>query len=151
MVETPMLSEVIEFIAEQSGMKPDKLTASSRLLQDVGVDGDDAVEFFAEFEKRYVADLAPLYAHWGRHFGPEGFGTPMSFLVMLLLLIVPIVLIPLGVSPMWSGGAELVGILIWFWPLRQWPLKDNTIAITVADLVSAAETRRWPLVYDKGA
>jgi hypothetical protein len=145
-----MLFQIVEQVAEFTGIKPEKLNSTTRLLQDAGMDGDDAVEFFTDFEKRYGADLTPLYAHWDRHFGPEGFGTPMSFLVMLILLFAPILLIPFGVSPMWGWGVELAGVLIWLWPLRQWPLKDNTIAVTVGDLAQAAETKRWPLAYDDG-
>ena len=143
------LPQIIEYVAEQTGIKPEKLTATTRLLQDAGVDGDDAVEFFIDFEKRYGTDLSPLYAHWDRHFGPEGFGTPMSFLIMLVLLVAPIALIPFGVSPIWGWAVEVVGALIWLWPLRQWPLKDSTIAVTVRDLALAAETKRWPLAYDE--
>ena len=146
-----MLPEIIEHVAGQTGIKPEKLTVTTRLLQDTGMDGDDAVEFFTDFEKRYGADLTPLYAHWDRHFGPEGFGTPMSFLVMFVLMFAPVALIPLGVSPMWGWGVELVGVVIWLWPLRQWPLKDNTVAVTVGDLALAAETKRWPLAYDDAA
>ena len=145
-----MLVAIIEHVAEQTGIKPEKLNAATRLLQDAGMDGDDAADFFTDFEKRYEADLTPLYAHWDRHFGPEGFGTPLSFLVMFVLLFAPIILIPLGVSPIWGWGVEFVGVLLWLWPLRQWPLRDNTIAITVRDLASAAETKRWPLSYDNG-
>jgi acyl carrier protein len=145
-----MFSQIIEHVAEQTGIRPEKLSATTRLLQDTGMDGDDAVEFFTDFEKRYGADLTPLYTHWDRHFGPEGIGTPISFLVMFILLIAPMILIPLGVSPMWGWGVGLAAILIWLWPLRQWPLKDNTIAVTVGDLASAANTKRWPIVYDDG-
>lgn len=119
-----------------------------RLLQDTGMDGDDAVEFFTDFEKRYGTDLTPLYAQWDQHFGPEGFRTPTSFLVMLVLLFAPIALIPLGVSPTCEWGVELVGASNRLWPLRHWPLKDNTIAVTVGDLALAAKTKHWPLVYD---
>jgi acyl carrier protein len=145
-----LLPEIIEHVAEYTGIKPEKLAATTRLLQDAGMDGDDAVEFFTEFEKRFGVDLTPLYAHWDRHFGPEGFGTPMSCLVMLVLLFAPIGLIPLGVSPMWGWGVELICFIFWIWPLRQWPLKDDTVAVTVGDLASAAETKRWPLAYDDG-
>lgn len=149
-VTNAILPEIIEHVAEQTGIKPGKLNATTRLLQDTGMDGDDAVEFFTDFEKRYDADLAPLYAHWDRHFGPEGFGTPTSILIMLVLIFAPILLIPLGVSPLWGWGVELVGLTVWLWPFRQWPLKDNTIAVTVGDLASAAETKRWPISYDSG-
>ena len=143
-----MLPEIIERVAEQTGIKRERITASTRLLHDAGMDGDDAVEFFTDFEKRYGADLTPLYLHWSRHFGPEGFGTPMGLLAMLLLVVAPVVLIPLGVSPMWGRGLELVAVVsrsLWH---RRWPMKDDTIAITVGDLALAARSKQWPLAYD---
>lgn len=145
-----ILPEIIEHVAEQTGIKAEKLNAKTRLLQDTGMDGDDAVEFFTDFANRYEVDLAPLYARWDRHFGPEGIGTPTSILVMLALIFAPILLIPLGVSALWGWSVELIGIIVWLWPLRQWPLKDNTIAVTVGDLAQAAETKRWPISYDSG-
>ena len=146
-----ILSEVIEDVAKQTGISPEKLNAASRLLEDTGLDGDDAVEFFIDFHKRYGTDLGPLYAHWDQHFGPEGFGTPMGFLVLIVLMFAPIILVPFGVSPLWGWGIELVGVLVWLWPLKRWPLKDNSRVVTVSDLVAAAESKRWPLVYDDEA
>jgi acyl carrier protein len=147
MTATSVEQDVVKLVAEQRGLAPQKVALNSRLLHDLGMDGDDAVEFFEEFEKRYGADLAPLYRHWHRHFGPEGCGSPTSLLVMLLLLFAPLLLMPFGISPLWVWGAEIAALLLWLWPLRQWPLKDKTIAVTVQDLVLAAETKRWPINY----
>ncbi|HEY0012338.1 MAG TPA: DUF1493 family protein [Allosphingosinicella sp.] len=146
----PIEAEVIDLIARERGLPRHKVTLSSRLLQDLGMDGDDAVEFFQDFETRYGADLTPLYLHWDRHFGPEGFGSPMMSLSMLLLLLLPFPLIPLGISPALVWGAEIAAVLLWLWPLKQWPLTDKTMAVTVADVVVAAETKRWPVAYDDG-
>lgn len=140
---------MIDLIAHERGLPRHKVSLSSRLLHDLGMDGDDAVEFFQDFEKRYRPDLAPLYQHWDRHFGPEGFGGPMMFLVILVLVFLPLPLIPLGISPAWVWGIEITAILLWLWPLRQWPLKDKTIAVTVKDVVAAAETKQWPIAYEE--
>lgn len=113
------------------------------------MDGDDAVDFFRDFEERYGADLAPLYQHWDRHFGPEEFGSLFAFLIMLLLLLSPVPLIPFGVSPALVWGIEIVAVLLWLWPLRQWPLKDRTIGVAVNDVVVAADTKRWPITYNE--
>jgi acyl carrier protein len=142
-------AEVIDLIAHERGLPRRKVILSSRLLHDLGMDGDDAVEFFQDFEKRYGPDLAPLYRHWDRHFGPEGFGSPMMFLILLALVFLPIPLIPLGISPEWVWGIEIGAILLWLWPLRQWPLKDKTIAVTVEDVVMAAKTKQWPIAYEE--
>jgi hypothetical protein len=140
-------AEVIDLIAHERGLPRHKVTLCSRLLHDLGMDGDDAVEFFQDFAKRYDADLTALYHHWDRHFGPEGFGSPMMFLSGIVLVLLPLPLMPLGISPALIWGLELAAVLLWLWPLKQWPLKDKTIPITVEDVVKAARTRHWPVSY----
>ena len=149
MAALPIEAEIVGLIAHERGLPSHKVTLSSRLLHDLGMDGDDAVEFFREFEERYDADLATLYEHWDRHFGPEGLGSPTTFLVMLVLLFLPLPLIPLGISPALVWGAEIAAVLLWHWPVKQWPLKDKTIPVTVEDVIVAAETKRWPIAYDE--
>ena len=140
------VEDVIQLVAEERGLAPEKVNLNSRLLHDLGMDGDDAVEFFEEFEKRYGPDLTPLYEHWNQHFGPEGCGpSPVGCVVLFALLWLPLLFMPFGISPYWVWGVEIAALLLWLWPLRQWPLKDETIAVTVQDLVNAAETKRWPI------
>jgi hypothetical protein len=137
--------DIIDLVAEERGLAPEKVKLHSELL-DLGMDGDDAVEFFKQFEERYDVDLTPLYEHWGAHFGPEGFGSPTSCAVMFLLLIFPLPLIPLGIHPFWVWGVEIAALLLWR-SLRPPPSDDRAIPITVQDLVIAAEMKRWPLDY----
>jgi acyl carrier protein len=59
----PIEDEVFDFVAEQRGMKRDKLKVSDRLLVDLGMDGDDASEFFEAFEKKFEVDLTYLQEH----------------------------------------------------------------------------------------
>lgn len=144
-------AEIIDFIAQERGLPRHKVTLSSRLRHDLGMDGEDAVEFFQDFERRYDANLTALYKHWGQHFGPEGFGSPTMFLIGLVLVCLPIPLIPLGISPVAVWGIELAAVILWLWPLKQWPLKDRTIPVTVQDVVVAARTKQWPAAYQEEA
>jgi acyl carrier protein len=140
--------ELIGLVAMELGVRRENIAPSSRLLQDLGLDGDDAVEFFAVFERRYGADLSGLYGHWDRHFGPEGFGGPLTLLVMLVVLALPFLALPFGISPLWVLGGEFVALLLWMWPLRQWLIKDETLPVTVEHLMIAAQTKRWPIAYE---
>jgi len=142
---TEVQREVIALVAKERGLARDNVKLSSRLRRDLGMDGDDAVEFFQEFEERYGVDLSPLYRRWDRHFGPEGYGNPRAFLIAIALLFSPLPLLPFGVSPVWVWGIAIVALLLWRWPLRWWPWRDTTIAVSVQDLVTAAETGKWPL------
>lgn len=47
------------------------INASDRLLQDLGLDGDDAAELFAELSHRFGTNFQALQAHWERHFRAE--------------------------------------------------------------------------------
>src|SRR5689334_7455628 len=76
--QTPMVSrdyqsEVIGLLAHERGLPRESLRLSDRLLQDLGMDGDDAVDFFNNLHERFGTDLTQLHQHWSEHFGPEGF------------------------------------------------------------------------------
>jgi uncharacterized protein DUF1493 len=64
--------EVFDFVAQERRMKREKLNLSDRLLVDLGMDGDDAVEFFEKFAKKFEVDLTHHQEHWSEYFGPEG-------------------------------------------------------------------------------
>src|SRR3954454_17627807 len=66
-------SEVIDLLAHERGLTSDKVHLSDRLLQDLGMDGDDAVDFFNSVNEQFGTDLTHLHEHWSGHFGPEGF------------------------------------------------------------------------------
>jgi acyl carrier protein len=64
--------DIFDFVAKHRGMRREKLNLSDRLGVDLGMDGDDAVEFFEEFEKKFKVNLDYLGEHWDEYFGPEG-------------------------------------------------------------------------------
>jgi acyl carrier protein len=70
--------EVFDFVAKERGIKREKLKLSDWLLVDLGMDGDDAVEFFDKFEKQFEVDLTYLQEHWNEYFGPEGISGPWA-------------------------------------------------------------------------
>jgi acyl carrier protein len=79
--------EVFEFVAKERGIQRDKLKLSDRLLVDLGMDGDDAVEFFEAFEKKFGVDLTYLQEHWNEYFGPEGIPGPGPMLFSIVAMI----------------------------------------------------------------
>lgn len=62
--------DLIEFVAMQTGVRPYEITANTTLFGDLSLDGDDAVEFFEEFKKKYGVNLDG-YRH-NKYFGDEG-------------------------------------------------------------------------------
>jgi acyl carrier protein len=75
-MKTETLHEVIQLVAEYSGVAESSITASTRLGEDLGVDGDDASDLIAAFASRFHVDIAVF--DFSRHFGPEAGFSPFS-------------------------------------------------------------------------
>ena len=68
--------EVVMFLSDHLSIAPDKLTRSTRLFHDLGIDGDDAVELIESFSDRFSVDIADF--EFSRYFGEEAAVTPLS-------------------------------------------------------------------------
>ena len=82
---TALEEDIIAFVVGQTGMKRNSVHLSSRLAQDIGMDGDDAVEFFEKFGEQFHVDLTALSDQWDDHFGGEGiFRSSPGFMVVTI-------------------------------------------------------------------
>jgi acyl carrier protein len=61
--------QMADFVAETTHYPRAKITLDTGLRGDVGMDGDDAAEFFEAYLQEFGVDLSSL--RWDRHFGPE--------------------------------------------------------------------------------
>ncbi|HKG15326.1 MAG TPA: DUF1493 family protein [Pyrinomonadaceae bacterium] len=77
-----LLEEVKTFVAEFWGEPIDRLTAETSVNEDLGMDGDDGVEFMQTFGERFAVDL-DAFPH-DKYFGPEAGATPLSILVCVV-------------------------------------------------------------------
>lgn len=68
-MHSPTAEEITEFIASFVCTPSERLSVSTTLFGDLGVDGDDAHDLLAAFGKRFNVDLSALDVT--RHFGPE--------------------------------------------------------------------------------
>lgn len=75
---------VIQFVSMQTRINAQKLTLSSTLFQDLGIDGDDAIDLLRAFSEEFRVDLSELDPK--QHFGPEGFGPSAIFLWLFSIL-----------------------------------------------------------------
>jgi hypothetical protein len=113
------------------------------------VDGDDAVELFQKFEKKYEVDLTSLYEHWDQHFGPEGSSPPMGFLIAIGAAVIVGDLLNRAYRPIptWAWmTALLVAYLFVHGKFFSEPV--NYIPITVQELVDAAISHKWNREYE---
>lgn len=119
---------------------------TDELLDDLGLDGDDAVEFFDAYAETFSVDLTPLHARWRDHFGPEGF--PLSFGLGMVLVgtTVSVPLILMGLPEWLVFALGMTAAFGWLIGLRAWPLArgPRLVPITVSDLIHAARIGRWP-------
>jgi acyl carrier protein len=71
-MQTDIQQRVFDFILEELRCKPHEISLERSLNRDLGMDGDDAVEFFEAFATKFNVDLSELREEWERYFGPEG-------------------------------------------------------------------------------
>jgi hypothetical protein len=60
---------VFDLVSRKTGLPISSLSLQQRLLQDLGVDGDDAAELLSELANDHKIDLRNL--DFGKHFRPE--------------------------------------------------------------------------------
>ncbi|MDH4384856.1 MAG: DUF1493 family protein [Caulobacter sp.] len=148
-LDPQLTKEVIGILAEERCLRPEKLNLTDRLLDDLGMDGDDAVEFFAAFEAKFQIDLSQQYDHWDHHFGPEGFGLAWVGLIPLTLFGWA-GLIKLGVHPYWAVSNIPLGVVLITYLIirdRRRAARCPYIAVTVTDLIDAVSAGRWVVKY----
>ena len=137
-------SQVIELLADERGLSPEKLQLSDRLLQDLGMDGDDAVDFFNGLHERFGTDLTHLQEHWSEHFGPEGFSCWNALVIMPAAVIGVVVADVAGLSTFWGVALTIALLAAWLWVERRWGPPDKMVPITVQEVVAAVVTGMWP-------
>lgn len=143
-----MDQQVVALVARFTDQPVAEITPDLTLFADLGLDGDDAVEFFEAFETDFRPDLQALYARWGSHFGPEGWtlldiGQVLS---VIMVLAAPVtVLAALAGVPEWLAiSLGMAAFLVWFLPLRMWPFRPKALSpISVQDLMTTAKAGRW--------
>jgi hypothetical protein len=73
---------VKQFVADETGGKADHLKLTTRLLHDLGVDGDDGPEYMQAFAECFDVNLSQFEAN--RHFGPEAGCNPIFYVYSVL-------------------------------------------------------------------
>jgi len=144
MVSRDCQSDVIDLLAHERGLPREKLRLSDRLLQDLGMDGDDAVDFFNSLHERFGTDLTYLHEHWSEHFGPEGFSCWNGLVIIPAALIGGVVAGVAGLSTFWGVAITVALLGAWLWVMRRWGPPDKMVPVTVQEVVAAVEAGSWP-------
>jgi len=64
-------AHIFRSLSRKTGLSEDKIEPSSELLANLGLDGDDAAEFFEDLSRHFGTDLSALQKEWSRYFRPE--------------------------------------------------------------------------------
>jgi acyl carrier protein len=143
---TELEEHIIALIVEETGIKRERIQLGSRLADDIGMDGDDAVEFFEKFGKKFQVDLTSLHGHWHQHFGPEWGGPGPGFLMVIIgaaVIAGDLVHDAVRWIPTWLAMIGLIGMFggayFKFFNRHQ----NEAVPVTVQDLIDAASSGKW--------
>jgi acyl carrier protein len=150
MVADSIQAEVIEFVAGVAEVKPERVTLDARLLDDLGIDGDDAVEFFNAVHERFGTDLTHLYERWSDHFGPEGVPLSAGLVILAAAVIGGLTFSHLDdvvgnvIAVAAAAMMAALFIVVSIWIGRKLGLIEDVTPITVREVVQAVEAGAWP-------
>jgi acyl carrier protein len=140
---------VLRLVSEERGVELTKLNLSDRLNVDLGMDGDDAAEFFEKFEAEFNVDCSELQSHWSDYFGPEGVMGPPSAAFLVASAVIGVI-IAIFLPGFYGFAGFLAFLAICLVVLFTWA-QINTVRerrnptspqITIAQLIEAATTNR---------
>ncbi|MBV7257590.1 hypothetical protein KCG44_12430 [Pacificimonas sp. WHA3] len=145
---TDVEQQLITMLSKERGLPADRIKPSSRLLDDLGMDGDDAVEFFIDVKETFGTDISLLEENWNRHFGPEGLSCWLGVIVVPVAFLTGMISAHFGL-PNWATFiAALIAIVAGVWALNKIPSKNPHIPITVDELVEAVKAGAWLKSYN---
>lgn len=143
-------AQVIAFITKAADAAPQRVTLDSQLLDDLGFDGDDAVELFTGIHEQFGTDLTHLYERWSEHFGPEGMPLSAGLVLILVAILGGIVFSNLenvvGRVVATVAAATICALIVvgLIWVARRLELIEDPTPITVGEVVDAVKAGAWP-------
>jgi Protein of unknown function (DUF1493) len=136
---------VYALVTEECGIGREKLTPNTSLSCDLGMEGDDDVEFFKKFSLEFSLDLKALGEDWRHYFATEGVPIGTALLVVIPGSIISIGLIrifsrlPDWICFIFSFSLWLVGFGFW----SRWRNKHRDPQITIQDLIDSVRVGTW--------
>ena len=140
---------ILAFVAKETGHNPKRLALNSRLVHDLGVDGDDAVELFEKFGEKYGVDLTALFQNWDQYFVPEGHRLGMGCMIAVGVAAILGDLLHRAYPPIpaWAWMIALP-IACLFVHAKFFAESADCVPITIQELVDAAISRTWDRHYE---
>lgn len=139
--------QVAALLVEREGIDRESIYPQSRLVQDLGMWGDDVVAFFSALAERFGTDFSALEADWNRYFPREGgrwkytaFGLPLMIVTGVLAgfgaaatglpegWVIPVAAVA-AFGAIWLGGRLTRGPVL--------------VPVTVANVADAVARGKW--------
>lgn len=142
-----LLDRIRSFTAKELGCKLYKISIDTRLRWDLGMVGDDAVEFFEAFAREFEIPLESLQGlDMRKHFGDESDFYEGGLITGLFLLVVVSPMFFFGLWP-WIVIMPLLACVAVYACSRKAEIKYGRApdVIRVKHLVEAAEARAWTM------
>jgi Protein of unknown function (DUF1493) len=135
---------VYALVAEEQGVRREKLVASTTLSHDLGMEGDDAVEFFEQFSQKFAVDLTRLHEDWHCYFGPEG--VSVGGMLFVLVPTLGLALVLQHMIPKFSFWVyTVIAFVAWMGAVYFWQKRhpDRYPQIRIQDLIDAVRAGSW--------
>jgi len=127
-------------LAKERGVDRSRLRPGTTLSHDLGLEGDDAKEFFESFEEEFSTDLKLLREDWNHYFAAEG----VSLLAVIPGVIASVLFLGFFRQlPSWLSVllGFLLGFVLLFVYIRLFGKKSPQLS--VQDLIDCAHARKW--------
>jgi hypothetical protein len=144
-------------LAAKLAIDGDEISMLFRLRSDLGMDGDNAVEFFQRYGDDFGVDLTELKAAWRFYFGPErpalSRGTKLALIAGVSAWMLQAILYPQLSTFFGLVTAAGLSVIVWLAVeiaerMNRDPEVPTEREITVGDLVEHARTGVWKVPED---
>lgn len=133
--------DLLGMLATERGVRRERIHQDARLLHDLGMDGDDAVDFFRQVHDRFGTDFSELYREWDRYFGPEVLPNWAMASISVPALAVGFIFGDWLALPVWGGFAIVIVVFALVWGI--YARLRRPLPLTVEDLLAAVCRGRW--------
>lgn len=134
---------LVTILVEECGCAPSSTCPTSRFVEDLGIDGDDAAELFIALTARFGTDLKRLNSSWERYFQPKATNWRNRLASWSCVLGGTLLAMLMHAPPIW-GLLFCLALL----SLRTWEVsrseRQATVPIRVSDIAAAIDRGMWP-------
>ena len=146
MADDPVVA-ITSLLERDYGIARSKLSPSTRVLHDLRIDGDDAVELIQWIKGRFGTDFACLEQQWPSYFNPEGMTLRSAFIGVLSIMVAGVFGMILAPSPVPHFAAVALSLgssLVCAWALHLFLPRREVRPVTIGQLAEAVRCGAWP-------